>query len=102
MMPGRGGADVDNLVERVWSYRKERLATTTPLSGVGRMYNLNTSVAGEPGPIESENGGQTMHLHSGDQSGIVRRLPDNPMLNDQAFPNRINRRRFGQELKHAF
>jgi hypothetical protein len=43
-----------------------------------------------------------MHKHGGDQSGIVRGLPGDPVLDNQALPDRINRRSLRQELEHAF
>ena len=66
------------------------------------MQNLDAGVAGESGPVEGEDGGEAVHVHGGDQPGIVRGLPRNPILNDQALPNRINCRRIGQQKKHAF
>ena len=42
-----------------------------------------------------------MHLHGGYQPCVVRRLPGNPILDDQVLPNRINRRSIGQQRKHA-
>jgi hypothetical protein len=71
--------------------------------GVGRMHNLDAGVTGKPGPVESENGGEAMHLHGGDQSRIMRGLPDHPVLHDQAFPRRIKRRNdqeFDQVLRN--
>src|ERR1700722_10020033 len=94
----------------VISYRQNhsRLASTsaacrtTSRGGVGRMHNFNAGIAGKPGSVERENGGEAMHLHGCHQTGIMGGLADNPILNDQAFPDRIDRWRLGQELKHAF
>jgi hypothetical protein len=64
------------------------------------MDNLNAGVAGKSGPVEGENGGEAMHMHGGDQPGIVRGLPGNPVLIYQALPHRINSRGIGQQGKH--
>ena len=59
------------------------------------MHNFNAGEAGESAFIEGENGGKAMHLHGGHQPGVVGWLPGNLILNDQALPNRINRRGVG-------
>src|ERR1035438_623736 len=69
--------------------------------GVSRMHNFNTDIAGKSSPVEGNNAGEPMHLHGGHQPGVVRRLPGNLIPNDQALPNRISRRRIGQQSKHA-
>lgn len=43
-----------------------------------------------------------VYLHRRHQAGIMRRLSRNPILNDQDLPNRIDSRRIGQEVEHAF
>ena len=43
-----------------------------------------------------------MHLHGCHQTSIVRGLSGYLMLNDQALPNRIDRRVVGQQREHAF
>ena len=58
------------------------------LSGsVGRMENLDARVAGKSGPVEGENSGKPMHLHGGNQPGIMCGFSGNLILNDQALPN---------------
>jgi len=64
------------------------------------MDNLNAGVAGKSGPVEGENGGEAMHMHGGDQPGIVRGLPGNAVLIYQALPYRMNSRGIGQQEKH--
>jgi len=59
------------------------------------MQNFDAGVAGKPGSVEGENGGEAVHQHGGDQPCIVCRLPGNPILNDKALPDRINRRGSG-------
>jgi hypothetical protein len=59
------------------------------------MHNLNAGVAGKSSLVEGKNAGEPVHPHGGDQPGIVRWLPEDLLLNDQALPNWINRRSIG-------
>jgi hypothetical protein len=70
--------------------------------GVGRMHNFNACVTGKSGFVESEDGGEAVHLHGGHQPGVVGGLPGNLILNDQVFPNLVNLRRIWQYGEHLF
>ncbi len=41
-------------------------------------------------------------MHCSYETSIVSGFPRHVVLDDQSFPNRIERRSFGQSLKHAF
>src|SRR5438046_945757 len=68
---------------------------------IGRMHDLNAGVAGKSALVEGKNTGEAMYLYGSDQSRVMCRLSDNLILNDQALPNRIDRRCIGQQSKHA-
>jgi len=61
------------------------------------LYDLDTWEAREPRSIECQDCGETMHLHGGDETRIVRWFSRYRMLRDKSFPRWINSRRLGQE-----
>ena len=58
-----------------------------------RMDDLDAGITGKAGSVKSENRGEPVHLHRGDQAGVVRWLAGHLMPDNRGFPSRIDRGR---------
>jgi hypothetical protein len=58
-------------------------------------------IAPEIRGVEGQDGGQAMHLHRGDKPRVMRGFACHLIAADQGLPGGIDRRRLGQQEKHA-